>query len=399
MDEYYFKYVQETREAITIHCFSDFPKILNDLLDSNVLDDHEAVMKDIENDERFRSMQFLLGKFNKGQKVNERQLCHSAVRASRPDLSTKDMLLYISLVVSLTYARHGSLPHKEIMNNLIDEVMNFRKVPGKNGETCKFLFQIIVQFVDLDMETYESLINISLQEMSELLEISKLKNTEKSKMEIRKDFNWWLKTTSFVLIHLKSREEALVNFERTSVFVKFYLKLYKMFKNKTYIEATEDLCEFKLIVLTIERMCFVFEFQSKLIVKHLINHWPTSFICQKEVISTFMRICNNLNDIEKLGLKEILVKKLNDLFLYSHEKVFSVAYAAIQKECPFLKKFWSSQLSESNRSSLNHKTAKLIKKIVENRKNDLMKRKHDDVVFAKTNRIKMQKIENELKKS
>ena len=263
---------QRTQRVMSIKKCSDFKRVLRRLLESQILNDFKAVEQDIINDTQKCTIQLILRHFSKNSTSN---FSRSAAYQSIGYCSSSNMRLYCSFIASISYAKCDICSYKEIVNKLTGEII--RKLHVEKGQTCKFLFNLIVANVNLNNETLANALMTSVVQMNELLELSKFKNVEKAKREVRKSFRVCLKSTNSILSYLEKRNTVLKNFNVANTFVRFYLKLYRMFHYKTYIEAVRDVSEFRLVVQILANSVFVFQSHYIMLMRQLIVYWPTAF--------------------------------------------------------------------------------------------------------------------------
>ena len=341
------KMQQRTQKKMAIKITSDFQRVLKRLLDSQILNDKKAVEEDLINDGQKFTIQLMLMHFKKDSNSNFRR--SEAYKSTK--CSWKEMRLYCSFVSCISYAKCDIYPYKEILSNLLDEVV--KQLIVEKSHTCKFLFNLIFVNVNVRTQTLEKGLLNSILKMNDLLELSDFKNLKKAKCDVRRDFRVCLKFILSVFIHLTEQKSVLNNFNVAERFVMFYLKLYKTFKNKTYIEADRDLCDFELILHTIERSAFIFPSHKITIIKQLAYNWPTAFHYQVETIGTFLWVCDSLSLQKMETIKSVLLKKLNDLIIGSSSKICFVTMEEVS--CKMLTGFWYPKCTKQEKKLIRNR--------------------------------------------
>ena len=252
--------------------------------------------------------------------------------------------LYSDFIICIVSAIFNASPHKKIIDESLSEILKNTSRSGKISENCKFLFRKIVRLVDVRNDSIENALLKSLEQMNDLLELSQMFKVEKAQVEISGSFKTWLLTVSSVLTVVNDREKVLTNHFLAAKLLKFYLKLYKMFQKKTHVEEGKDMYAFELILLTFELLMFDFVIDKTFLVKSLINYWPTSKKFQVETIKTFKLVCDNLKSEEIKKVENVLLKKLNEIFLNSNSLIFHHALKSFEDSQ--IESFWLSKCSE-----------------------------------------------------
>ena len=318
---------KESQELRKITSCSDFKTTLRTLLESNSLTDEEKIRKDL------------------GERVYQRMVNHvTEIKVFDPEEPTKP---YFSFINCIANAMFGTAPYKEILNECLHVVMDFSVCSGKNVKVCAFLFNLFIQVVDLSNESIEKALMRSILQMNDLLEQSRVwSDQERVGFEVREKFSQFLFAIDGILVNLFNREKKLENKLVADKLLKLYVKLYKMFQNKTNIEAKTDITEFKLILQAIELSMSIFENDKVYLVKSLISYWPTAKPFQVEAIKTFMSVCQKLlKSKDRDKIENVLLKKLNELLLNSNSLMFSEAHKQLKE----LKTFWLSKCSEEQK--------------------------------------------------
>ena len=244
-----------------------------------------------------------------------------------------------------------------ILEESLDYFIKLTRHYGKTAVICKYLLTMIIKIVDTDNDTLGDVLIKSVVEMNALLDIKDLKLTEKGRNEIKEQFTAWLTTINSILTISRKRMKVLTDTQKAKKFVKFYLKLYKMFQDKTCIEAEKDLSAAKQILQTLESASFVFTSERKLLVKRMVDYWPTSVSYQEQTIECFLHICSKLSVQEQNYLKKVLKKQFNRLFLDSELYERYIAYGYSRN---FIRDtVWYSELSVSQGELFQNKIGEL----------------------------------------
>ena len=330
----------ESEEMKTITSSSDFIETFKYLLDSQVENKYKVL-------EQHLNDRALLSFTKKGFKL-------SYVKSSCKHVSTSIFTSYFSLIICISHASRGTSPYREIVEDSLIELI---KLTTYSNEICQFLYIRIIDLVLIKDEILERSLMNSVMQMNELLELFQIKKSLKDFDEYKTSFTTWLSTIISVLRYLKLHIFKVKNGSIGIFFVTFYIKLYKMFKNKTFIEADKDITEFQKVLETLELSMFVFKLQRMFLLKKLIDHWPKSYQFQIEVIKYFVQISRYLNDEEQNSIKEKLRRKFNELLLHSNLAIFEVAYKEFKK---FRNNFfWYSEKSVNETKIYNINVQKL----------------------------------------
>ena len=108
-------------------------------------------------------------------------------------------------------------------------------------------------------------------------------------------------------------------------FVFYLTDLYREFQLKTWIEYEDEEDVFALLLKVLQSTSFLLKLNRTEIVSKMIKYWPKSYVYQSRVIPVFMRICNDLSIDEQNSLKNQLIRKFDELLLYSQPFVFDKA--------------------------------------------------------------------------
>ena len=312
---------------ININSSSDFQKNLKDLLDNQLLNDCKAVDKDINKDivrcQRlvslgvFDTMKYYFPNYYEVLKP-KKDLC---TKFNRFEEYRNIRKLYCNFIGCFSFSAVKGDIYDLFLVESLDYIIEHH---GKTAEICKYLLHKIIDIVDTDYDTLENVLVKSLAEMNCLLKDLKL--TTKGRDDIKKQFIAWLNKINSILMRSRKQQQVLTSSQKAKKFVKFYLKLYRMFQNKTYIEDFVDVSAAKQILQTLVSASFVFISERKLLVKRMVDYWPTSVSYQEQTIKCFLHICSNLSVQEQIDLKKILKNQFKMLFLDSELYERYVAY-------------------------------------------------------------------------
>ena len=309
--------IQRKKFEIDAH---HFLKTFKELLDSEILTNYYAFEKDLDS-----CVSSIISKSY--SKINEFNPKNSALFKEIKGISTNNKMLYCSFVTAISYAVLGVSPYKEAVNAAKRRISKKCK-SRKQRQTCNLLVSKIMQLNDkYKSETLGQWVTNSVNNLDELIELSYFNTFVKTTEDVEMECISLLTTINKNLLMLWKQNMFLDDSYVAGYFVKFYLKLYKMFQKNTVIEADTDLIFYKQILQTLELSFSVFKCQKELLIKGLFKYWPkNSYLHQVTAIEYFIRICKTLDDQENIDFEKVLFKKFDDLFLNSSTSIFAFAF-------------------------------------------------------------------------
>ena len=181
------------------------------------------------------------------------------------------------------------------------------------------MFLLVCGFsvLELENETMENVLMKSVMQMDELLQLSDLPGSPTADGDLKHELKSWLIAIKLIIFKLVRQKKVLKNEQIARYFAKFYIKLYKMFRNNTSVESETDFSEFQSVLGTLENSTHVFRSQKLFVVRNFIRYFPTSYQYQGEAITCFMCMCKHLKFDEQEKLERVLMQKFRDLLLYS----------------------------------------------------------------------------------
>ena len=206
----------------TTNCSTNFVKDIKDLIENGILKNHSAVKQDI-------NSCIANLKLKDSSKKNSFDAKSSTVYQSKDKTTKHEVERYNNFIYCISQAILNVSPYKEKVEDSLEVIIT---LSSSHGETCHYLFQNIVAHVDISNDKLETALMKSVDQMEEILELSKFNNVqlETGKFNnVLEEFTAWLITIIRVLDVTNKRKKVLENEKISRYFVKFYLKLFKMF--------------------------------------------------------------------------------------------------------------------------------------------------------------------------
>ena len=250
---------------------------------------------------------------------------------SRDDSDFERIKNYCSFIVCVSLAVLNVSPFIEIVGKGLRETTDL----GSNSSLAFFFRNIISNMffgntrTTLEMQKIPEK-NFKLYFLKDMIEIH-------HKINLRthyKDRTQYLEAFDSGLQEILSRMKVLASLKKkffveksksAERFVYYLFDLYREFQLKTWIEYEDEEDVFALLLKALQSTCFLLKFNRAEIVSKLIKYWPKSYAYQIKVIPVFMKLCKDLSSDEQKSLKNQLIKKFDELLLYSQSIVFEKA--------------------------------------------------------------------------